>query len=282
MKCFSLPGLVIACAAIAILAMAPAAGLAADPNGGCSCASAQTTYRPPYRPSQYTVQYALPRAPVQLPTGIGGCGPVGCGPCAVPTAPCVPCQTVYRPVPVTVYRPVPVTVYRPVPVTVYRPVPVTVYRPFGSWLGLSPLVPYTTYRMGSTYSYPVRSYPVSRPGCSSCAQGMVTTISSPTIISESPGFPSQTPLTPTYRESMKPIEEAPKEVDPKNTAPIPDPNMSSPQGPEMIGPSNGAGEGRAASRQVLAVVYRPAVSNPPRRLDDKGPPNTGEWRAWHE
>ncbi len=165
-------------------------------GGGSSCATAQTTYAPPYY-AAYAAEYAAPACAAPA-----GCCST-CAPQVVPQvvqyAPFVSYRpTVIRPVttyyypttacsscaaPVTAYYPAspcstcaaPVTSYYPAPACNTCAAPVTVFRPVGLFTQQVRIIPYTTYRM----AYMPVSYVGYAPVCSTCASPCVSACGSP-------------------------------------------------------------------------------------------------------
>jgi hypothetical protein len=146
-------------------------------GGSAPCATAQTTYTPPYYATGYAPTYAY--APPA-----GGCS--SCAPQVVQYAP----YTSYRPVysgystiprPVTTYYYPTTAAYSPAPacnscaapVTSYYPasgcntcsMPVTAYRPVVAFTQQVRMIPYTTYRM----AYMPMTYVGYAPACTTCA-----------------------------------------------------------------------------------------------------------------
>lgn len=256
--------LLVCCAAVAIVLIAPTASQACEcldrlmPWNWCKPKAPVATYAP-----AYTVQY----------------------PCATQTCNYVP-RTSYR----TVLRTAPTTVYRPVsycdPCTGCAR---TTYRPITSYVRSAQLVPYTTYRpvwTSSCYascatpcattcgtacgtscgtacgtSYGTTTYSTPSSGCSSCAPAPATTIPATTTLAPTPMPGATTTQTqppnntapaipqnvPTQKfQQNKPIKPVPEKEVPSNPT----------SGPQLNGPSID----RMTARPVRQATYQP-VSN---------------------
>jgi hypothetical protein len=159
-------------------------------GGGSSCATAQSTYTPPYYATAYAPACAAP-----------ACAAPACSSCApqvVQYAPYVSYRpTIIRPV-TTYYMPTaaafypapacsscaapacsacaaPVTSYYPAPACNTCAAPVTAFRPVGLFTQEVRLIPYTSYRM----PYLPVTYVGYAPGCSTCASPCASSCAAP-------------------------------------------------------------------------------------------------------